>query len=101
MTVYSASRLKNIDTSLIDETPNCYIRFFLDEGQELDRTSVCENSFTPKWNETRYLMLNNLNSLLSMELKAVRHGFKQRRLATANYDLSAFDDDTNSDQEGL
>ncbi|KAI8875371.1 hypothetical protein K501DRAFT_202772 [Backusella circina FSU 941] len=101
VTVYSASPIKNIDTLLIDETPNCYIRFFLDEGQELDRTSVCENTFTPKWNETRYLMLNNLNSLLSMELKTIRPGYKERRLATANYDLSTFDDDTNSKQEGL
>ncbi|KAI8987617.1 C2 domain-containing protein [Mycotypha africana] len=100
VTVYSAERIKNID-DLVDEAPNPYVRFYLDHGQELDRTSVCENTYSPVWNETRYLKLNNLNSLLSMELKTSRNGFKDRRLATANFDLSQLDDESQAEQEGL
>lgn len=100
VTVYSTDRIKNIE-GLVDGAPNPYIRFYLDHGQELDRTSVCENTFTPKWNETRYLKLNNLNSLLSMELKTSRPGLKDRRLGTANFDLSQLDGETQAEQEGL
>jgi Ca2+-dependent lipid-binding protein len=98
--VYSTDRIKNID-DLVDGAPNPYIRFYLDHGQELDRTSICENTWTPKWNETRYLKLNNLNSLLSMELKTSRPGLKDRRLGTANFDLSQLDNETQAEQEGL
>lgn len=98
--MYSTDRIKNID-DLVDGAPNPYIRFYLDHGQELDRTSICENTFTPKWNETRYLKLNNLNSLLSMELKTSRPGLKDRRLGTANFDLSRLDSGTQAKQEEL
>ncbi|KAI8367199.1 C2 domain-containing protein [Choanephora cucurbitarum] len=100
VTVYSTDRIKNID-GLVDGAPNPYIRFYLDHGQELDRTSVCENTFTPKWNETYYLKINNLNSLLSIELKTSRPGKKDRRLGTANFDLSVLDGDTQAEQEEL
>jgi Ca2+-dependent lipid-binding protein len=100
VTVYSTDRIKNCD-DLVDGAPNPYIRFYLNHGQELDRTSVCESTFEPKWNETRYLKLNNLNSLLSMELKSSRPGLKDRRLGTANFDLSRLDGETQAEQEGL
>ena len=100
VTVYSTDRIKNID-GLVDGAPNPYIRFYLDHGQELDRTSVCENTFTPKWNETYYLKINNLNSLLSIELKTSRPGKKDRRLGTANFDLSVLDGETQAEQEEL
>ncbi|KAI8364384.1 C2 domain-containing protein [Blakeslea trispora] len=100
VTVYSTDRIKNID-GLVDGAPNPYIRFYLDHGQELDRTSVCENTFTPKWNETYYLKINDLNSLLSIELKTSRPGKKDRRLGTANFDLSVLDGETQAEQEEL
>lgn len=100
VTVYSTDRIKHCD-DLLDGSPNPYIRFYLNHGQELDRTSVCESTFEPKWNETRYLKLNNLNSLLSMELKTSRPGRKDRRLGTANFDLSRLDGETQAEQEGL
>lgn len=100
VTVYSADHIKHVD-DLVDSAPNSYIRFYIDHGQELDRTSVCESTFEPKWNETRYLKLNNLNSLLSMELKTSRPGLKDRRLGTANFDLSSLNNDLQAEQEGL
>ncbi|CEP18998.1 hypothetical protein [Parasitella parasitica] len=100
VTVYSTDRIKNIE-QVVQGAPNPYIRFYLDHSQELDRTSVCENTYTPKWNETRYLKLNSLNALLSMELKTSRPGLKDRRLGTANFDLSQLDGETQAEQEGL
>ncbi|KAI9485598.1 MAG: C2 domain-containing protein [Benjaminiella poitrasii] len=100
VTVYSTDHIKHSE-DLVDGAPNPYVRFYLDHGQELDRTSICQNTFTPNWNETRYLKLNNLNSLLSMELKTSRPGLKDRRLGTANFDLSQLDGETHAEQEGL
>ncbi|CEG70147.1 hypothetical protein RMATCC62417_06095 [Rhizopus microsporus] len=101
VTVYSATAFENVDDLLDDNLPNTYIRFYLDHGQELDRTSVYEHSFSPQWNETKFLMLNSLNSLLSVELKASRPGLKDRRLGTANFDLSKLDNDMDTEQKGL
>lgn len=101
VTVYSTDRIRHVNELVDGRAPNPYIRFYLDHGQELDRTSVRESTFEPKWNETRYLKLNNLNGLLSMELKTSRPGLKDRRLATANFDLTQLDGDTHAEQEGL
>ncbi|KAI7885425.1 C2 domain-containing protein [Mucor mucedo] len=101
VTVYSTDRIKHV-SDLVETAPNPYIRFYIDHGQELDRTTVCESTFEPKWNETRYIKINNLNSLLSLELKTSRPGLKDRRLATANFDLSCLDSgDDMAEQEGL
>lgn len=100
VTVYSADEMRYVD-DLVENAPDTYIRFYLDHGQELDRTSVCEHSFSPTWNETRYLKLNNLNSLLSLELNSTKPGFKDKRLGTASFNLSQLDDAALAEQEGL
>ncbi|CAO3663290.1 unnamed protein product [Rhizopus stolonifer] len=101
VTVHSTSPLENIQDLTDDQVPDTYIRFYIDHGQELDRTSVCEHNLSPAWNETRFLMLNNLHSLLSIELRSSRPGLKDRRLGTANFDLSKLDGDGESEQEEL
>jgi Ca2+-dependent lipid-binding protein len=100
VTVYSADEMRHVD-ELVEEAPDTYVRFYLDHGQELDRTSVCEHSFSPAWNETKYLKLNNLNSLLSLELNSTELGFKDKRLGTASFNLSQLDDAALAEQEGL
>lgn len=100
VTVYSADDLRHVD-ELVDDAPDTYIRFYLDHGQELDRTGVCEHSFSPAWNETKYLKLNNLNSLLSLELNSTKSGFKDKRLGTASFNLAQLDDAALAEQEGL
>ncbi|KAI9281499.1 C2 domain-containing protein [Sporodiniella umbellata] len=99
ITVHSTSQLENIQNLVDDKVPSTYIRFYIDHGQELDRTSICERSFAPAWNETKFLMLNNLHSLLSIELRSARAGLKDRRLGTANFDLSKLEGGINPDQE--
>lgn len=100
ITVYSADTIKNVD-DLIDGSLDTYIRFYLNHSQELDRTGICEQSVAPIWNETRYLKLHDLDSLLSLELRLSRPGLKDRRLGTANVDLSILKDETQAEREGL
>ncbi|KAI8374245.1 uncharacterized protein BYT42DRAFT_575688 [Radiomyces spectabilis] len=100
ITVYAASQINHVH-DLIDGSPNPYLRFFLDHAQELGRTNVRENTFVPQWNETRFLLLNNLNSQLSLELRTHNADAKDRRLATAHFDLRELDDEDSQLQEGL
>lgn len=100
VTVYSADNIKHVD-DLIDGPLDTYVRFYLDHSQELDRTEICEQSVSPAWNETRYLKIHNLDSLLSLELRLSRPGLKDRRLGTANFELSLLKDENLAEQEGL
>ncbi|KAG0166021.1 hypothetical protein DFQ30_007676 [Apophysomyces sp. BC1015] len=100
VTVYSTSAIRNVD-SLFDDAPNTYVRFYLDHAQELGRTTVREKTLEPQWNETRFLLLNNLNSQLSLELRTHNPEGKDRRLATAHFNLKELDDEGQNEQEGL
>ncbi|KAI9313877.1 C2 domain-containing protein [Dichotomocladium elegans] len=85
VTVYSTTAInaKDISGSL-----NPYIRFYLDKAQELGRSSVQENTLEPRWNETHFLMLNNLKSVLSFELRNQQTESKDRRIARGHFNLS-------------
>ncbi|KAF7723819.1 hypothetical protein EC973_001603 [Apophysomyces ossiformis] len=100
ITVYSASSIRKVD-SLFDDAPNAYVRFYIDHAQELGRTSVRENTLEPQWNETRFLLLNSLNGQLSLELRTHNPQGKDRRLATAHFDLRELDEVGQNEQEGL
>ena len=90
VTVYSTSTISARD---ISGQVNPYIRFYLDKAQELGRTSVQENTLDPRWNETHFLMLNNLTSTLSLELRNQSSGSKDRRIARAHFDLKELEND--------
>ncbi|KAI9266580.1 C2 domain-containing protein [Phascolomyces articulosus] len=90
VTVYSTT---TINTRDISGQVNPYIRFYLDKAQELGRTSVQENTLDPRWNETHFLMLNNLTSMLSLELRNQSTGSKDRRIARAHFDLKELEND--------
>ncbi|KAI9029637.1 C2 domain-containing protein [Phycomyces nitens] len=93
ITVYSCSTIDSGDTTL-----NPFIRFFLDKAQELGRTSVRENTLQPIWNETHFLLLNNLNSIMTLELRSHSTSNKDRRIARANFDLKDLEEDDNEIQ---
>ncbi|OAD70667.1 hypothetical protein PHYBLDRAFT_115328 [Phycomyces blakesleeanus NRRL 1555(-)] len=93
ITVYSCSTIDSGDSTL-----NPFIRFFLDKAQELGRTSVRENTLQPIWNETHFLLLNNLNSIMTLELRNHSSSNKDRRIARANFDLKDLEEDDNEIQ---
>ncbi|KAL0077106.1 C2 domain-containing protein [Phycomyces blakesleeanus] len=100
ITVYSASPISNCE-DLICEPANPFIRFYIDHAQELGRTSPKEKTLEPQWNETHFLLLNNLTSQLCLELRDHNPGSKDRRLATGIYDLRELDAENKYDQEGV
>ncbi|GAN04893.1 tricalbin [Mucor ambiguus] len=97
VTVHSCSRIKASDTTL-----NPFIRFFLDKAQELEKTAVLENTHTPQWNETKFLLLNNLDSILTMELRTTSNTKKAgKRLARSHFDLKDMKEEEDMELDNL
>ncbi|CAO3622319.1 unnamed protein product [Mucor fragilis] len=97
VTVHSCSRIKASDTTL-----NPFIRFFLDKAQELEKTAVLENTHTPQWNETKFLLLNNLDSILTMELRTTNSTKKAgKRLARSHFDLKDMKEEEDMELDNL
>ncbi|RCH82957.1 hypothetical protein CU098_000167, partial [Rhizopus stolonifer] len=84
ITVHSCTKINTSDASL-----HPFIRFYLNEAQqELEKTSICENTRIPHWNETKFLLLHDLKSILAMELRTTNNLKKAgKRLAKAHFDL--------------
>jgi Ca2+-dependent lipid-binding protein len=97
VTVHSCSRITASDTTL-----NPFIRFFLDKAQELEKTAILENTRTPQWNETKFLLLNNLESILTMELRTTNSTKKAgKRLARSHFDLKDMRDEEDMELDNL
>ncbi|KAI9488020.1 C2 domain-containing protein [Zychaea mexicana] len=109
VTVYDATALDpaNSDGGPFATRPkhtlNPYVRFSLDTTQELGRTSVRSSTMKPDWNETRFLLLNNLNAQLCLELcsQTKNPDAEDDRVATGYFDLRELDDEDRYEQEGL
>ncbi|CDS11701.1 hypothetical protein LRAMOSA03964 [Lichtheimia ramosa] len=108
--ILSASALDKVNAnggpfvSRPKSTLNPYMRFFVDNTMELGRSSVQNNTFQPEWNETHFLLLNNLNGQLCLEMNnkgAKENGDDDERVATAYFDLRELDDEDRNEQEGL
>ncbi|KAI7856792.1 hypothetical protein BDC45DRAFT_502332 [Circinella umbellata] len=84
-------------------TLNPYIRFSLDGMKELGRTGVRTNTMKPEWNDTRFLLLNNLNGQLCLELcsQTQNPDAEDDRVATSYFNLRELDDEDRNEQEGL
>lgn len=84
ITVHSCSKIATNDASI-----NPFVRFYLDDAQqELEKTSICEDTRYPHWNETKFLLLHDLKSILTMELRTTNNIKKAgKRLARAYFDL--------------
>lgn len=97
VTVHSCSRINASDTTL-----NPFIRFFLDKAQELEKTAVLENTRTPQWNETKFLLLNNLDAILTMELRTTNNTKKAgKRLARSHFDLKDMKEEEDMELDNL
>lgn len=98
ITVYSCSKINTNDTNLYP-----FIRFYLNDAQqELEKTSICEDTRVPHWNETKFLLLHDLHSTLAMELRTTNNVKKAgKRLAKAHFDLKDVENAPDLELNGL
>jgi Ca2+-dependent lipid-binding protein len=99
VTVYSATGLKPVD---LFGTLDPYCTFHVNDikNPELARTSVVENNSNPKWNETHFVLLNNLQDLLCFNILDWNDGRSDSEVGVSTLDLKEVEEN-NGAIEGL
>jgi Ca2+-dependent lipid-binding protein len=97
VTIYSARGLRNPDK--FSGTPDPYIVLSINAGREMARTQIQQSTNTPRWNETKTLLINSLNDSLSFQVYDYNEIRKDRLLGTANFDLKLLEED--AEQENV
>lgn len=94
ITVYSASNLKASD---LFGSLDPYITFHVGNihNAELGRTTAIEDSNNPKWNETHFLLLNNLNESIYLQVMDKNSNRKDTAVGVANFDLKELHESNN------
>jgi Ca2+-dependent lipid-binding protein len=74
----------------------------LDKAQELGRTSAIDHTSHPSWNETHFLMLNNLDSKLTLELRnKSNNALKDHRVARGHFELAELEEEEDYSLEAM
>ena len=97
ITIFTAHGLKGGD--ILGNTVDPYIKITQDNRDELARTSIKRDTSTPRWNETKLILVNNLIDVLSFEIFDFNDIRKDRHIGTANFQLSSLADQP--EQENL
>lgn len=99
VTIYSANGLKPNDLfGSLD--PYCCFKVGDINNPELGRTTAIENSQNPKWNETHFVLLNNLNDMLCFQVMDRNSGRNDAEVGVANLSLKDVEESQNA-IEGL
>jgi len=97
VTVHRAHGLKNPDK--FSGTPDPYTVFSLNNRAELARTKTVHESADPKWNETKYIIVSNLNDSLTLQVYDFNEIRKDKELGVATFALDQLQEDP--EQENL
>ncbi|OZJ05187.1 hypothetical protein BZG36_02423, partial [Bifiguratus adelaidae] len=89
VTVHSGQGIKNVE--LIGKS-DPYVRFLLEGKPELGRTSVQQDTTDPKWEETHFLLLNDLEEVLKLAIYDKDENTKDKSMGTAEFDLKSIKD---------
>ncbi|KAI7907367.1 C2 domain-containing protein [Cokeromyces recurvatus] len=91
VTIYSAQSLKPNDfLGTLD--PYCTFHVNNIKTPELARTSAIENTSNPKWDETHFILLNNLNDNLCFRVMDRNTGRNDVEVGIANLNLKEVED---------
>jgi Ca2+-dependent lipid-binding protein len=97
VTVHRAHGLKNSDK--FSGAPDPYTVFTINQRQELARTKIVHETADPKWNETKYIIVTNLNDSLDLVVFDFNEIRKDKELGIASFPLEKLREDP--EQENL
>lgn len=97
VTIHRARGLKNPDK--FSGTPDPYTSLSINQRTELARTKTISENADPKWNETHYLIISNLNDSLSLQVFDFNDLRKDKELGVAAFPLERLREDP--EQEGI
>lgn len=95
--IWSARNLRG--TKLGGGTPDPYVALSIDNREVLAKTSVKKSTANPQFKETRFVLLNNLNGMLTMALMDFNEHRPDSTLGQAAFDLKELMED--QEQENL
>ncbi|KAI9485092.1 C2 domain-containing protein [Zychaea mexicana] len=95
ITVYSATNLKAAD---LFGSLDPYITFHIGNAHnaEMGRTSAFEDTNNPKWDETHFVLLNNTNETVYLQVMDRNSGRKDSAVGVASFDLKELANNDNA-----
>lgn len=97
VTVQNARSLKGV--KLGGGSPDPFVSLSINQRAELARTKYKHNTYNPTWNETKFLLINNLTDSLVLTVYDYNDHRKNTELGAVIFDLSVLQQDAT--QEGL
>ncbi|TIB34356.1 hypothetical protein E3P86_02821 [Wallemia ichthyophaga] len=73
--------------------PDPYVSFTVGPKIGIDRTATIHNTSEPTWNETKYLLLTNLNDMLIMNVLDYNDHRKDSDMGLASFDLATLNEE--------
>ncbi|GJN90164.1 hypothetical protein Rhopal_003163-T1 [Rhodotorula paludigena] len=80
-------------TKLGGGAPDPYVSFSISGRAELARTKVKKNTSTPRWTETKYILLNSLNDTLNMTVFDFNDRRQDSNIGAVSFDLKSLAED--------
>lgn len=97
ITVFNAHGLKGSEA--LGNTVDPYAVFSINNREELARTKVIHETKNPTWNETKYILINNLSETLTVSIFDYNDIRKDKLIGVVNIPLETLE--TDPDQENL
>ncbi|KAA8913371.1 C2 domain-containing protein [Sphaerosporella brunnea] len=92
VTIHRAHGLKNPDK--FGGTTDPYTVVTINQRQELARTKTIKETADPKWNETKYIVVTNLNDSLDLQVFDYNEFRKDKELGVASFALEKLQEDS-------
>ncbi|KAK9470752.1 C2 domain-containing protein [Dipodascopsis tothii] len=100
ITIFNAHGLKGGD--MLGNSVDPYIRLSASgTDEELGRTSIKRDTVTPRWNETKLILVKSLSDTLNLECYDFNDIRKDRLLGTANFQLSSLEQNPEQENQSL
>ena len=90
VTIHNAQGLKNTDK--FGGSPDPYVTCRIDGGKELARTKVVHESDSPRWNETKLIILTNYNGNLDLDIFDSNDFRKDAPIGKATFDMKQLEE---------
>jgi Ca2+-dependent lipid-binding protein len=84
ITIHNAQGLKNPDKF---SSPDPYVIVSLDARAELARTKIIKENTNPRWNETKYIIVNTLTDSLTLQVLDYNEYRKDKELGSCTFPL--------------
>ena len=99
ITLHGAQGLKNTDK--FAGTPDPYVVLSFNNGPPLAQTKIIKENSSPKWNETKYVIVTSFNDILTLTTFDYNEYRKDKELGSATFPLERVQEVTDHENEQL